>query len=79
MLLNGYKIISSGWDWLIMIGVLILIVLGIFALIHYLRHPVQKNESFLVQKTALHILDERYAKGEISDDEYRSRKSELGK
>ena len=49
------------WDWLILIGV---IILGVFI------YSGRKNKKLKKRKDALKILDERYAKGEITKEEY---------
>jgi putative membrane protein len=64
-----------GWGWLIMIGLFALIILGIIVLVRYLRKTSRPKKQTI--KTALDILNERYAKGEISEDEYRAKKSAI--
>lgn len=67
---------------LIALVVLALIVLGIIALIRYLHNSNTRANPPLLQTTtsnALNILDERYARGEIDDQEYASKKTELKK
>ena len=49
------------WDWLILVGV---IVLCIFI------YSGKKRKKIKKRKDALKILDERYAKGEITKEEY---------
>lgn len=78
-----------GWDysWMLMlIGVLILIgiiVLIIYALVRNTRNSVHPGSStpqqmqFESTNRALAILAERYAKGEITDEEYKQKKSEI--
>lgn len=70
---DGYRMMGFGWGWVIILGILVLIVLGIIALIRYLRHPAQQSNRLTGDKLALDILNERYAKGEISDEEYRKK------
>lgn len=71
---NGYGMMGYGWGWIMMIGIVILVVLGIFALIRYLKQPDRT-----VSRSALDILNERYAKGEINDEEYQKMKAQLNK
>tara|TARA_Y100000815_G_scaffold51490_1_gene42019 strand:- start:4592 stop:4825 length:234 start_codon:yes stop_codon:yes gene_type:complete len=56
------------WDWLILIGV---IILGVFI------YSGRKNKKLKKRKDALKILDERYAKGEITKEEYVERKETI--
>ncbi|MDT0641942.1 SHOCT domain-containing protein [Zunongwangia sp. F363] len=56
------------WDWLILLGV---IILGI---VIYSGRKQQKKKK---RKDALKILDERYAKGEITKKEYLERKETI--
>lgn len=56
------------WDWLILVGV---IVLCIFI---YSGRKQQKKKK---RKDALKILDERYAKDEITKEEYLERKETI--
>lgn len=48
------------------VRILVLIGLGIF--IYFIIRKITQNKS--TQKTTLEILNERYAKGEISEEEY---------
>ena len=58
---------------ILMLGLIILIVVGIVAIARYLN----RKETHAFPSQALRILDERYAKGEISQEEYRQMKLEL--
>ncbi len=57
---------------------IIVIGLGIYLLVHYInenkKQPVQSRTN---TNRALDILDERYAKGEIDEEEYKRRKQVL--
>ncbi|MGB4661202.1 MAG: SHOCT domain-containing protein, partial [Mobilitalea sp.] len=66
-----------GWGWFMMIGVVVLTVLGIVALINYLQLSSKTNERS--NNNALNILNERYASGEITEEEYNQKKSQLKK
>jgi putative membrane protein len=57
------------WDWLILVGV---IVLCIFI------YSGKKQKKIKKRKDALKILDERYAKGEITKEEYEEIKQNIG-
>ena len=77
-----------GYGWILMfIGGLI--VIGIIGVIIYAlvraANPSGKSGSSVLHETqydsssALAVLAERYAKGEISDEEYKQKKSEISK
>ncbi len=72
----GYGMMGYGWGWIIMLGILIIVVLGIIALFRYLQHPGTAYRNDLSNK-AIDILNERYARGEISDEEYKRKKAEM--
>jgi len=56
---------------------IIIIVIAIYFVIKYLNE--NKNDSYIFRKknSAIDILNERYAKGEINEEEYNKRKSML--
>ncbi len=61
-----------GWGWLIGLIVIILIILLI------VRVSNQNQQSYSVGKeSALDILKKRYAKGEISKEEFEEKKQDL--
>jgi putative membrane protein len=64
---------SSGWHGLSMFFWLIILIVAVVLLVKALS---KKRD---VPSNALNILDERYAAGEITDEEYKRRKSELNK
>ena len=72
----GYGMMGYGWGWLMMIGLVTLTILGSAALVHYLRNSGKQNYQ-IANSNALKILNERYAKGEIAEEEYRSKKAEI--
>lgn len=71
----GYGMMGYGWGWFMMIGVVVLTVLGIVALINYLHISSKPNGRY--DNNALNILNERYARGEITEEEYNQKKTQL--
>ena len=73
----------TGWAWISMLVFWALIVLGIVFLWRNLssgKAPRGRNEPEALQDRsdrALEILRERYAKGEIDDEEFQRRKRDL--
>lgn len=72
----GYGMMGYGWGWLMMLGVVVLTILGVVALVRYLHHPNKYNTQ-PHSSSALDILNERYAKGEIGEEEYNKKKSQI--
>ncbi|MEY8001778.1 SHOCT domain-containing protein [Clostridium sp. Mt-5] len=72
----GYGMMGRGWGWFMMIGVIILMILGIIALVRYLQQSGKPNDR-AVENNALNILNERYARGEITEKEYNSKKAQI--
>ncbi len=75
----GYGGMAWMWPW-ILIGALVLLA-GLVALVLFIV-KMARAESFTsrshpLPNTAKQILDERYARGEIDDDEYRKRREGL--
>ena len=65
----------SGWGWFLWYGIIILIFSSFGNWGYTYRvHRLYGDES---QKTALDILNERYARGEIQRDEFQRMKSEI--
>lgn len=73
---GGYGMMGYGWGWLMMLGTIVLIVLGVVVLVRYLQ---RSNHTGIhsVHSNAIDILNEKYAKGEITDEEYRKKKAEI--
>ena len=76
-----------GWGWLgAIVGLLILLLIaavltaGLIYLLRALRRPQPEHVDRPHEsgKTALQILDERYARGEIDHDYYEQRRRVLG-
>lgn len=62
---------GMGFGWIFMILFWALVLLGIVALVRWL------SGSGLQRNTALEILEERYARGEIDQQEYRQKRRDL--
>lgn len=67
---------GMGLGWVFMVLVWGLIILGIVALAKWLMTQ-SSGEKSLRGKTALEILQERYARGEIGGEEYEQKKRDL--
>ncbi len=62
---------------LFMLALATLVVLGILALLRYLK--TGRQEELYTGTTALEVLSDRYARGEINDEEYAIKKAALAK
>lgn len=87
---DDYSMMGGGYGgmmfvgWIIGLLILVLIVLAVIALIRYLQGSNSNNSNITgvyhaapAANNALNILNERYARGEISDQEYAAKKAEL--
>jgi putative membrane protein len=72
----GISLIGLCLGFFIMICFLSLLILGVVLLIRHLRSTGQNNTQPTISN-AMNILNERYAKGEISDEEYKIKKAEI--
>lgn len=61
---------SNGWNWLIGIGVLLVIIVGVILI-------VTKNKKSSPDDSVLEALKLKFAQGEMNEEEYRKRKSVL--
>lgn len=77
---GAYRVMGYGGGGIMMIGILVLLILAIIALSRYIQqtHHYRYDRPF-IDNSALNILNERYAKGEISDEEYKVKKEHLRK
>lgn len=77
---GGYGLMGGVGSFLMilfMLMIVALVVLGILALIRYLK--ATGTQSPAPTENALLILNERYAKGEINDEEFSAKKALLSK
>jgi len=74
MMNYGYTTFGS-FGWIFIILFWILVIIGIISLFKWFAS--QNNNGQRKEKTALDILNERYAKGEINKDEYDDKKKDL--
>jgi len=65
-----------GFGWIFMILFWGLVIVGIVAIVRGLTGSSQ-NTNNPQQKTALDILNERYARGEIEQEEFKKKKQDL--
>ena len=72
----GFGIMGMGIVFLIILAVMALLIVGIILAVRYLKRP--GNAAFPPQHgRSLDILNERYAKGEITEEEYKKIKDNL--
>ncbi len=72
----GYGMMS-GWGILMMVLLVILIVIIVYAVIKLVQGGNNSGTTSNGKDEALEILDQRYAKGELSDEEYQQKKKIL--
>lgn len=68
---------SMGWFWIWPVLVLIGLVLLGYVAYRLMQNRDMGNGSVAGPSSARQILDERYARGEIDDQEYRKRREDL--
>lgn len=59
-----------------MLGIIVLLLFAVIAFIRYMQRTSPLGPTAKGNK-AVQILDERYARGEINDEEYKKKKLEL--
>jgi putative membrane protein len=72
MMYRGYGMF--GWGGIL---VLILIIIVAYFLVKHFTENKNKSNTFREKDNAIDILNERYAKGEIDEEEYLKRKKAL--
>jgi len=72
---------GSGFGFFMIFGLfllLVLVIIGIYFIVHHFTNSNEKEKNPSGDK-ALEILHERYARGEIDEEEYNRKKAELRK
>ena len=74
----GGRFIGMGLGLIVCLAVMALIIVGIIALVRYIRVTGHAHQIEMpAGNQALLILNERYARGEITDQEYKAVKAEI--
>lgn len=71
-----HGMMGYGLGLFMMICMIALTILAVVALVRYL-HQSDKPHNQIAQNNALNILNERYAKGELTEEEYRNKKKQI--
>ncbi len=74
--LTGFGSWGMGFGWIFMILFWVLIILGIVTLVKWFSTS-NTNANFPPSKTALELLEQRYARGEIDREEFEQKKHDL--
>lgn len=78
MMFSFLGLCMLGFGLIVTLAIIALVVLAIICAIRFLRRS-HNNDKIVTGSAALDILNERYAKGELSEEEYRIKKEELKK
>lgn len=74
----GYRWIPAGWGMILFVAFLALVIVGITALVRYVRVTAHTHQLEIPDTaSAVRILNERYARGELTDEEYRTKKKAI--
>lgn len=68
--MNGMGLMGFGWLWTV------ILIIIIFVVIYYFTAGFKQSTTY-TSANALDILKQRYAKGEITDEEFRKMKKEV--
>jgi len=72
---------NYGWGWIMMFGLLLLVIVGVILIVKHSHNSVNTSKTYgsanVAPSAALEILNERYARGEISSEEYNKIKSDI--
>ena len=71
----GYEPIGMGWGgvWMVLIW-----IVPILLVVLLIRHFTNDDHDVNSESVALEILDSRYARGAINQEEYQKRRADLG-
>jgi len=75
--MDGWSMMGGWWFWIIVLIVIFVIIVVLIYLV--LKEDQNKRIKSEPGKSAEKLLDERYARGEISTDEYQEMKEEMKK
>jgi len=78
----AYPMMGFGGGWILWIVGALVVALVVILIVRAVRNPVHstvcaETAAGKEDSVAMRILDERYAKGAITDEEYRTKKSNL--
>jgi putative membrane protein len=65
---------GDGYSWVFMLMMMVLVFLGVVLVVHYLHRSTHNTSK---EDTALEILKNRYAKGEIEKKEFDEKRKDL--
>ena len=68
---------EMSWGWVFMMTMMLLFWGGIAALVYWLVPAPGERATATATSTALAVLDERYARGDIDETEWRHRRAAL--
>ncbi|MEJ2646014.1 MAG: SHOCT domain-containing protein [Gammaproteobacteria bacterium] len=70
----------GGFGWVFMVLVWVLLIVGIAAVVRWVFFPpaAQTQSQVRPEKSALDIVEERYARGEIDREEFEEKRRALG-
>lgn len=68
---GGFNGMQSAWPWMVGAGIFKILIIGLitFFIVKLLVNS-RRNNGYAMNSQAMEILQHRYAKGEISEEEY---------